>query len=275
MIRAESVSVKVTSPVESIEPVAFPGVSWVRKIVTEVCVAVEWYELRLRVASVMSPVVELTWPVMEPGRGNVAGGVPCTPNCPEVMASVTDVVAAEAAVADSPTNEPVARAVASRPTAPRRTNDRRPRPPVVVGVELGAGRSAAGAAPPPEKLRTFSQRSAATRIDRHPLYRRLVHVGPLVRPYRPTPRCSAWGNGNHGFPFKSRQVPRFSLVTSIDWAVCSLRPATSTTGDEPVVDVASCRQSDMATMVAVWASAVPALVASPNWNTWPLLAVSQ
>ena len=25
----------------------------------------------------------------------------------------------------------------------------------------------------------------------------------------------------------------------------------------------------MATMVAVWVSAVPALVASPNWNTWP------
>ena len=26
----------------------------------------------------------------------------------------------------------------------------------------------------------------------------------------------------------------------------------------------------MATMVAVWVNAVPALVASPNWNTWPL-----
>ena len=34
-------------------------------------------------------------------------------------------------------------------------------------------------------------------------------------------------------------------------------------------------QSDMATMVAVWVRAVPALVASPNWNTWPLAAVSQ
>ena len=70
-------------------------------------------------APVMAPVVELTWPVMEPGVGNVAGGLLCTPNRPDVMASVNDVVAAEATVADRPTNEPATTAMADSPARSR------------------------------------------------------------------------------------------------------------------------------------------------------------
>lgn len=70
-------------------------------------------------APVMAPVVELTWPAMEPGGGNVAGTLLCTPKDPDVMVSVTDVVAAEAAVADRPTNEPATTAMADRPAKSR------------------------------------------------------------------------------------------------------------------------------------------------------------
>ena len=42
VIRVESVSVMVTFPVASIDPVALPGVAWVRKIVSVLPVAVEW-----------------------------------------------------------------------------------------------------------------------------------------------------------------------------------------------------------------------------------------
>jgi hypothetical protein len=117
--RTENVVMKVTFPVASIDPVAAPGVSWVRKIVSVLPVVVLWYGLRVSVAPVMFPVVALTWPVIDPGGGMLAGGVVCTWNDPAVMASVNDVVLADATLANTlpstPPNSPATMNVASRP----------------------------------------------------------------------------------------------------------------------------------------------------------------
>ena len=158
-------------------------------------------------APVMSPVVELTCPAMEPGGGNAAGGLLCTPKTPDVMFSVTDVVAAEATVADKPTNEPATTATADRPAKSRA---------ILLFLLWAVCLSPFIALPLPRSL--------------------------FTRPLPPAycSFCSAY------LGLELRSFVRLAGVT------CSA----------PISG-----QSDMATMVAVWASAVPAEVALPNWNT--------
>ena len=167
-------------------------------------------------------VVGLVWKAASglsalPWTANPAGGVTVKLATQAVLLCVVvqaGGVAADATVADRPTNEPVASAVASSPAALRRAKDRRPRPPVVSNFELGAEPSDARERlpPPPENLLFVHRGTRRKDPDLQPAQSCNAHKPP---PPVPTPVCvgslvwlclprpSAGSNGNHGFPFLS------------------------------------------------------------------------
>ncbi len=102
-------------------PVPAPGVTCVMMIVSVLVVAIfpsVWYTSRLRVAPLMAPVVGSRVPVIDPGGGMLAGVLPCTPNDPAVIVSVTAHVAVELVVQAGSVAADASPAWATKPRSP-------------------------------------------------------------------------------------------------------------------------------------------------------------